>query len=183
MLSSVFGTQHAMLPSGTRFPKSVRIDVGQGADATAEDAWEHHQVNRTLAIPVWDDMVSTTFDFARKLLVVETDGGKEISRREIPLGDEAPAVRARRMQDLGVEVILCGAVSQPLAQAVSRAGIQTIPYVSGQVDNVLAAYLCERLAEPRFLQPGCRPGARRRWRHRCGFGAGRRCGGMWEQIN
>jgi len=123
-------------------------------------------VSTTLAIPVWEDQVSTAFDFARKLLVVEADGKREVSRREVPLGDEPVERKARRIRDLAVQVVICGAISQPLAQAVSQAGIEIIPYVSGQVDSVLAAYLCERLADPRFLQPGSRPGARKRWQHR-----------------
>ena len=130
----------------------------------------------TLAIPVWNDQVSTTFDFARKLLVVEANGEREVSRREIPLGDETVDRKARRIRGLGAQVVLCGAVSESLARAVSQTGIQIIPYVSGEADSVLAAYLCGRLAEPRFLQPGCRPGARRRWRHRGGFCWGR---GTW----
>lgn len=129
----------------------------------------------TLAISEWDDQVSTTLDFARTLLVVEVDGGREVSRKEVAIGDEPAARKARRIRDLGVEVLLCGAVSQPMAQAVSRAGIQIIPYVSGPIDDVLGAYLCERLSEPRFMQPGCRPGSRRRWRHGYGGNGPRRC--------
>lgn len=118
-----------------------------------------------LAIPAWNEQVSTTFDFARNLLVVEVDGKREISREEATLGDEPIGRKARRIQNLGVQIVLCGAVSQPFARAVSQAGIQIIPYVAGQVDDVLGAYFCDRLSEPRFIQPGCRPGARRRWRN------------------
>jgi predicted Fe-Mo cluster-binding NifX family protein len=127
-----------------------------------------------LAIPVWDDQVSTTLDFARALVLVEVQGGREVSRKEVVLGDGPAAGKARKLRNLGVGVVLCGAVSQSLAQAVSGAGIQIVPYVSGPIDEVLGAYLCGRLSEPRFMQPGCRPGARRRWRHGCrGNGPGR----------
>jgi predicted Fe-Mo cluster-binding NifX family protein len=130
----------------------------------------------TLAIPVWGSQVSTTFDFAATLWVVETEAGREINRSEVRLHDESVEKRARRVRDLAVQVLLCGAVSRPLARAVARLGIQVVPFVTGEVDTVLAAYLCGRLAEPRFLQPGCRPGARRRWRNRGGF-----CGGRGRQ--
>ncbi len=39
-------------------------------------------MNTIIAIPVWEDQVSTTFDFARKLLLVEAVGERELSRRE-----------------------------------------------------------------------------------------------------
>jgi len=126
-------------------------------------------VKTTLAMPVWNDRVSTTFDFAQKLLVVEVEGEREVSRKKVPLRYRSGARKAQTIRDLGIQVLLCGAISRPLARFVSQAGAHIYPLVTGQVDDVLAAYLCGRLSEPRFLQPGCRPGARRRWRHRCDF--------------
>jgi predicted Fe-Mo cluster-binding NifX family protein len=124
----------------------------------------------TIAIPIWNDQVSTTFDFSEKLLIVETESGCEISRKEVRLKSESIAARVADIKNNGGQVLLCGAVSRPLAMAVLRAGIQVIPFVTGDVDSVLAAYLCGKLTEPCFLQPGCRPGARRRWRHGNGRG-------------
>jgi predicted Fe-Mo cluster-binding NifX family protein len=126
-------------------------------------------VSTHLGIPVWEDQVSTTLDFARTLLVVEVAGGREVSRQEAQLGNMPVERKARLIRDRGVGIVLCGAVSEPLARAVCRAGIQLIPHVSGRVDDVVAAYLRGQLAEPRFLQPGCGPAARRRWRRRGGF--------------
>lgn len=139
-------------------------------EGTDETGWRTRRVKRTLGIAVWDERVSTTLDFARRLLVVEVDGGRELFRREMPMVDEPAEAKACRIRDLAVRVVLCGAISDELARAIAQSGIQVIPYVSGPVDTVLAAYLCGRLAEPRFLQPGARPAARRRWRHRGGFG-------------
>jgi len=127
-----------------------------------------------IAIPVWNDEVATTLDFARRMLVVTVEARREIARQEVAICDEPAAHVVRRLQEVAVRVLLCGAISEPLARAVVRAGIRIVPYVSGPVDGVLAAYLCGQLVEPRFLQPGCRPGARRRWRHRGGH-CGRIC--------
>ena len=122
-----------------------------------------------LAIPIWNDRVSTTLDFAGRLLIVEIDAGREISRRELELNAVSVQRKASLIRNAAVQVILCGAVSQAMAFGLAREGIQIVPFVSGQVDDVIAAYLCGRIAEPCYLQPGCRPGARRRWRNRGGF--------------
>lgn len=135
---------------------------------------KERDVQTKLAIPVWQDRVSTTVDFARRILIVETDGKREIARKEILLDDGPPEIKARRIHNLGAHVLLCGAISQPLARLVSQAGVRIHPFVAGPVDDVLAAYLCGRLADPRFLQPGCCPAARRRWQHRGGRGGGRK---------
>ena len=142
----------------------------RNTDQAYRKAYGTRYVKTTVAIPVWNDQVSTTFDFAPELLVIETEGAREISRDRIQLRERSLEGRARKLRSLAVQVVLCGAVSQPLARAVVQAGIQMIPYVTGPVDDVLGAYLCGRLTEPRFLQPGCRPGARKRWRHGCGVG-------------
>ncbi|MBT3294628.1 MAG: hypothetical protein HN919_00435 [Verrucomicrobia bacterium] len=119
----------------------------------------------TVAISAWKDHVSTTCDFAERLVVVELDQGRELSRQEIVLSEEPATKRAKRIHELGISVLLCGSISKPLAESVTNRGVQLIPYVSGLVDEVLGAYLCGQLTRPRFLQPGCRSGARRRWRH------------------
>jgi predicted Fe-Mo cluster-binding NifX family protein len=119
----------------------------------------------TVAISAWNDQVSTTCDFAERLVVAETDQGRELSRQEIVLHEEPAARRAKRIHELSVDALLCGSISKPLAELLTSKGITVIPYVSGPVDEVLGAYLCGQLTRPRFLQPGCRSGARRRWRH------------------
>jgi predicted Fe-Mo cluster-binding NifX family protein len=134
-------------------------------------------MNTIIGLPVWNDRLSTTLDFARRLVIVEADGEREVGRKEVALVDEAVEKKALRMRELAVQVLLCGAISQPLARAIVRAGIRIVPYVTGEIDQVLAAYLCGQLAQPCFLQPGCHPGARRRWQQRCGLCGGRR--GCW----
>lgn len=42
-----------------------------------------------IAIPVWKGNVSSVFDFAHKLLLVELENGAEKSRRELPLVEQS----------------------------------------------------------------------------------------------
>jgi predicted Fe-Mo cluster-binding NifX family protein len=115
-----------------------------------------------LAIPVWRERVSTVCDFSRRALLIDVRGNREISRREVSLPEEPAVHRAARLAALDVQVLVCGAISRPLAWFVSQAGIRILPFVSGPVDEVLAAYLCGRLADPRYLMPGSPPAAGRR---------------------
>ena len=128
----------------------------------------------TVVIPIWKDRVSTTFDFSEKLLIVEMESGREISRQEVIRTGSTIAAGVADIKNNGGQVLLCGAVSRALAQAVLREGIKVIPFVTGDIDSVLAAYLCGKLSDPCFLQPGCCSGARRRWRHGNGRGGCRK---------
>ena len=116
-----------------------------------------------IAIPIWNGLVSSVFDFAHQLLVVDVEGRTERSRSEISLGQESMPQRIAKLVDSSVDVLICGAISRPLASMLMASNIEVIPFVSGPVDEVLNAYFDGRLAEPRFLQPGCWPGARKRF--------------------
>jgi len=126
-----------------------------------------------IAIPVWNDNLSNVFDFAGRLLLVEIENAREVSRSEVPLQAESLPERAGRLKQLGADVLLCGAISQALAIMVTASGIQVLPYVTGRVDDVLQAYITGQLVQPQFIMPGYWPGARR------GFGRGGR-GRRWQ---
>jgi len=130
-----------------------------------------------IAIPVWNDNLSNVFDFAHRLLLVEIENAREVSRTEVPLQAESLPERVGRLKQLGVDVLLCGAISRALANMVTDSGIQVLPYVTGRVDDVLQAYLTGQLLQPQFTMPGYWPGARKgfgRWRRGCRWRGGRR---------
>lgn len=119
-----------------------------------------------IAIPVWNGFVSSVFDFARHLLVVDMEGQQETNRSQIQLEQQPAPQLSAKLVGLDVDVLICGAISRPLASMLTASNIEVIPFVSGPVDEVLNAYFGNRLVEPQFLQPGCWPGTRKRFRHR-----------------
>jgi predicted Fe-Mo cluster-binding NifX family protein len=119
-----------------------------------------------LAIPVSDGRVSTALDFARHLLLLEYKGDREVKRSELVLEEQIPLNRARRLETLGVRVLICGAISRSLGEHLDSAGIDVIPFVSGTVEEVLAAYLASEVESERFLMPGSTTEERKEWRRR-----------------
>ena len=130
-----------------------------------------------VAIAVWEDRVSSVLDFSQRLVVVELKEGGEASRAQITLSEQNPFVKLAKLRELGIDVLICGAVSQPLASASTACGIQLLPYVTGRVDDVLKAYQAGQLGLPQFMLPGWWPGARRDFRCRCRRRDGRRGAG------
>ena len=138
-----------------------------------------------IALPIHEGQISPVFDWARRLLVVIADGaGAPGSRHgeytkgqgevEFELGDLPPALRARRLAELGVDTLLCGGISAPLAALVEAQGVEVIAGLVGEADAVLDAFLAGELTAPRFAMPGWRrPGQRTRARRLCGRGRGR----------
>ncbi len=137
-----------------------------------------------IAVPVWEGRVSPVFDSAGKVLVVAAEGGREIGRDERPLAQSHVLARAGELMKLGVDVLICGAISAPLQLALNSAGIRVHGFVCGPVDDVIAAFLDGELSKAVFRMPGCRGGRQRRHggydmrgESRMGFGGTRGGGG------
>lgn len=120
-----------------------------------------------IAIPIYNGNVSNVFDFAHRLSVMDIENAKVVERSEIELKDKSLPQRAGSLKNLGVDVLICGAISRALACMITASGIEVLAFVTGRVDDVLGAYLTGQLAKPQFSMPGYWPGARK------GFGRGR----------
>jgi predicted Fe-Mo cluster-binding NifX family protein len=129
-----------------------------------------------IAIPIWNGFISSVFDFAHRLLLVDIENAKVVNRSEVDLKAESLPQRAGSLKNLGVDVLICGAISRALADMVAASGIQVLPFVTGRVAEVLQAYMTGQLVRPQFAMPGFWPGARkgfRGWRRGCRWRGGR----------
>ncbi|MBN1343200.1 MAG: NifB/NifX family molybdenum-iron cluster-binding protein [Phycisphaerae bacterium] len=130
----------------------------------------------SVAVPVFQNRVSPVFDTCQQVLVFEDDAEGRLICRAVDFSSVQEARRAERLRDLGVDVLLCGGITQMQAHRVSACGIQLVPWVAGEVDEVMSAYRKGGLPDPRFAMPGC--GRRRRGqggRGQCGRGRGWGC--------
>ena len=108
-------------------------------------------------------------DVASHLLVVDVDMSEEVDRRSADIEGIILTTKLRRILDLGVEILICGAVSRPFEVALLSAGVRVLPQTCGPVEDVLRAFLSGRLTDEAFLMPGC-CGRRRRRRGRLSIG-------------
>ena len=124
---------------------------------------------RRIAIPVWADHICVVLDFAQSILVIEVEGARERSRQTYSCPSAPPVCLATRLYELGVQVVICGALSYPLMVILQRYDIRVIPYVQGHVDEIFKAFLDGTLSQPQFRLPGTLPlqkwrkGRRGRW--------------------
>jgi predicted Fe-Mo cluster-binding NifX family protein len=107
-----------------------------------------------LAIPVWENKVSPVLDTASRLLVVEVKEDGEVSRFEIFLDERDLSRRCLRIQGLGIDTLICGAVTRHFSEMLKASGIDIIPGISGQPDEVLNACFEGNLAHTKYLMPG-----------------------------
>jgi len=115
------------------------------------------------AIPIADGRISPVFDVARRLLLVDIENKHEVRRTEEVLEEPELVARARRVAELGTDVLVCGAISRPLEAMLLSTGVEVIPQTCGPMEDVLRAFISGQLTEQAFVIPGCR-GRRGRFR-------------------
>ena len=113
-----------------------------------------------VALPNCQGRVSPVFDVAARLVLVNFKDGNESSRREVVLFEKTPEGIAHDLQELRIQVLICGAISAGLKEMLQRTGIRVLAEICGEIEPVLAAYKTGRLSTREFLMPGC---CARRW--------------------
>jgi len=133
------------------------------------------------AFAVWENRIAPVFDVARQLYIVEVESGKVIRETQQELTDEIPAKRALLLSDLDIGTLVCGAISRPLQLMLIGYGIQVIPFIAGDLQEIIQAWLSGRLGQNNFTMPGCcRKGYHRNINQEEYFMNGRRSGGRGQ---
>jgi predicted Fe-Mo cluster-binding NifX family protein len=108
------------------------------------------------AFATWNDRIAPVFDVTRQVSIINNEDGRLLSRSVHLLpegqGPEKPAWLVR----MGVQCLVCGAISRPLQDMIVAKGIEVIPFVAGDTDAVITSWLLGTLTGKAFAMPGCR---------------------------
>ncbi len=109
-----------------------------------------------IAIPIWQGRISPVLDTAGKLWIFDLNEKGESEPRIV----EIPSLDFRRRVDFfesqNINTLICGAISRPLYNLLINLGIAVRPWLTGTVEDVLAAYKDGKLDLDYFRLPGCR---------------------------
>jgi predicted Fe-Mo cluster-binding NifX family protein len=108
-----------------------------------------------VAIPLWQGRVSPVFDEANRIILIDFIEKKEHQRREESLVARNPFERAQLLPRFGVDLLICGMISQTQQTALASAGIRIIPHICGSMEEVILAILDGRIETGALLMPGC----------------------------
>jgi predicted Fe-Mo cluster-binding NifX family protein len=122
-----------------------------------------------IAIPIMRGRVAPVLNWCSRIIIfpVNPDGG---SRQELWTPELGASERLQLLKERGVQTLICGALSQDLQNWATNLGLQIIPGVAGDIEQVVEAYRQNRLDQPQFWLPGCRGPRRYRqglWNQEC----------------
>lgn len=108
-----------------------------------------------VAFAYWEDRIASVFDTARQIHLLEADSGNAISQTQETMQVDLPLERVSRLVELGIDTLVCGAISRSLQALIVGHGIVVIPFVAGDLNEVIQAWLGGNLVNDKFIMPGC----------------------------
>ena len=123
-----------------------------------------------LAITVWNGRIAPLFDVAHHVLIGETEGfgNPVLQLTTIGMQAELPGQKVETLEAMGVQAVICGAISREYEEAVLQAGMELDAFVAGDVDDVLAAWQSGTMRQQGYSMPGCPCPLHRRMHRRSG---------------
>ena len=107
------------------------------------------------AFSYWNRRIAPVFDIAQRLRVVEMESGRIIRETEETLTGDLMVHKVRYLTESGIDTLVCGAISTQISELMVAYGIRVIPFVAGDVGEVIAAWCNGDLDSRHFDMPGC----------------------------
>jgi predicted Fe-Mo cluster-binding NifX family protein len=97
--------------------------------------------NVIIALPVFQERLSPLLDEARRFVVLTLNENAISERTVIDIDEQSAFIRIERLKEMGVTVLLCGAVSDVLARFILDREIKLYSWLNGTVEEVVAQYI------------------------------------------
>lgn len=110
-----------------------------------------------IAIPTFQNRVSPVLDSCNHILLVDVTDNTEQDRETVFMGECTLTDRCSTFVKMGIKTVICGGVSESLANMIKGSDIVLINGIAGDIDEVIKAYLENRLQLPVFYMPGFSP--------------------------
>ena len=98
-----------------------------------------------IAMPLFEERISPLLDVSERFVIYNINDRKITQRAIVNINSSSEKTRIQRLKEIGVTVIISGAVSRYLSYIISDSGLKHIPWASGPVDEVIESYLKETL--------------------------------------
>jgi len=125
-----------------------------------------------MALVAWNDRLAPLFDTAVWWMLVDCSPDGRAVRRMECLMTHTPQEKAQRAVELGVDLLVCGAISQPLEVWLQEHKIAVRSFLTGGLEELVTACRREEADLRAFSMPGCAGRCRKRRRNGSPEGAG-----------
>ncbi|MDA8138846.1 MAG: hypothetical protein M0036_09350 [Desulfobacteraceae bacterium] len=108
------------------------------------------------AFATWGDRIAPLFDAARQIQIVQMDSGRIVCQSCDQFIVETPPQKVLHLAELGIDVVVCGAITKPLHAMLCAQGLRVISFVSGDLKEVIQALRSGKISDICYAMPGHR---------------------------
>jgi predicted Fe-Mo cluster-binding NifX family protein len=121
-----------------------------------------------VSVSNWKDDIAVTFDFSNSIKIYQLFGNQwELIKEERFNSKESETV-VESLKRHDVKILLCGAISKKMLEILEKNSIKVIPFLRGNIDDVLRLFEHSNLDRSSCYLPGFKKvrgyGRRRRFR-------------------
>ena len=107
-----------------------------------------------IAIPIFHNRVSPVLDTCTRLLVLDYEGATVTQKKEISVDFCSQLERFEILRKLSPDVVICCGVTDVFDKMLGSANLRLISGIAGDVNQVVKAFMDNRIGDPRFRMPG-----------------------------
>jgi len=108
----------------------------------------------TVAMPTYGSRVAPVLNFSDRFVLIQLKHNHELKRTVLHLQGLPHVNRVGILKRVGVTTLICAGISELSQTMLESSGIRVIWGVVGEVEDVFAAFIDNRLDEPQFYMPG-----------------------------
>lgn len=106
------------------------------------------------AFTIWNGRIAPVFDVAGQVLLVNSDAEQE-PHTIIKLPTGSACEKITFLQQLHVQVLICGAMTRRTARYAQDLNMEVFPFIAGEQQEIIDTWLNNNLTDSRFCMPGC----------------------------
>lgn len=113
-------------------------------------------ISMKIAIPIKDNELSVVIDFSLILHIVVIKEKEIVIRKNIQFNkNDDLNMKINVIKNNEIDLVICGSISNAFYRLFEMNNIKIIPYICGNLDDVINAYIDDRLNCNKFLMSGC----------------------------
>jgi hypothetical protein len=109
-----------------------------------------------LALAAYENRMASLLETANQLACVDLPAIDSKPKKIVAVIDHTLPYLMQLLQRNNVAILICGAINGCMFRAIESMGIKVIPWITGNIDDVLAAFKNNTLEQ--CVMPGCLKG-------------------------
>lgn len=109
-----------------------------------------------IAIAAYHNRIASLFESSEKFVIINSPSYDVSNPTLINVSDKSLSEVIHLLKANNVDILICGAIRGCICNQIEAHNIRVIPWITGEIQNVVQAYLSNNLLSSSFLMPGCR---------------------------